>query len=79
MTPEFDICLGKEEKTELGLGETVVSDISKKLENSYCKLYFDHFFNSPTLLAKLFDKGIYCIGTVGTDRKNMAVMKKVTQ
>ena len=27
-------------------------------------------------MAKLFDKGIYCIGTVRIDRKNMAVMKK---
>ena len=27
-------------------------------------------------MAKLFDKEIYCIGTVRTDRKNMAVMKK---
>ena len=27
-------------------------------------------------MAKLFDKRIYCLGTVRTDRKNMAVMKK---
>ena len=27
-------------------------------------------------MAKLFGKGIYCIGTVRTDKKNMAVMKK---
>ena len=39
-------------------------------------LYFDNFFNSPILVAKLFNKGIYCLGTVGSDRKNMAVMKK---
>ena len=39
-------------------------------------LYFDNFFNSPTLVEKLFDKGIYCLGTVRSDRKNMAVMKK---
>ena len=74
---EFDFYLGKKkEKTELGLGETIVLDISKKLENSYCKLYLNNFFNSPALVAKLFDKGIYCISTVRTDRKNMAVMKK---
>ena len=73
---KFDLYLGKKEKTELGLGETVVLDISKKLENSYCKLYFDNLFNSPALVAKLFVKGIYCIGTVRTDKKNMAVMKK---
>ena len=48
----------------------------QKVRSSYYKLYFDNFFNSPTLEAKLFDKGIYCIGTVRTDRRNMAVMKK---
>ena len=42
----------------------------------YCKLYFDNVFSSPCLLAKLFDKGIYCIGTDRTDRKNIVVMKK---
>ena len=63
-------------KTELGLGETAVLDIPKKLENLYRKQYFDNFFNFPASVAKLFDKGIYCIGTVRTDRKNMAVMKK---
>ena len=41
---KFDFYLGEKEKTELGLGETVVLHISKKLENSYCKLYVDNFF-----------------------------------
>ena len=27
-------------------------------------------------MVKLFDKGIYCIGTVRTDRNNIAVMEK---
>ena len=27
-------------------------------------------------MAKLFDKGIYCIDRVRTDRKNIVVMKK---
>ena len=39
-------------------------------------LYFHNFFNSPTLVEKLFDRGIYCYGTVSSDRKNMAIMKK---
>ena len=39
-------------------------------------LYFDNFFNSPTLVDKLFDRGIYCLGTVRSDRKYMAIMKK---
>ena len=51
-------------------------DLSKKLENTHCMLYFDSFFNSPTLVEKPFDKGICCLGTVPSDPKNMAVMKK---
>ena len=39
-------------------------------------LYFDNFFNSPTLVEKHFDRGIYCLGTVQSDWKNMAIMKK---
>ena len=39
-------------------------------------LYFDNFFNSPTLFEKHFDKGKYWLGTVRSDQKNMAVMKK---
>ena len=31
---EFDLYLGKKEKTKLGLGETVVLDLSEKLENN---------------------------------------------
>ena len=33
---EFDLYLDKKEKAELGLGETVVLDLSKKLENTLC-------------------------------------------
>ena len=69
-------CLGKKVKTELGLGETGFSDLSKKLKNTHCMLYFDNFSNSPTLVEKPFDRGIYCLGTVRSDRKNMAIMKK---
>ena len=54
---EFDLYLGKKEKTELGLGETVVLDLSKI--NTHCMLYFDDFFNLPTLVKKLFNTGIY--------------------
>ena len=39
-------------------------------------LYFDNFFNYPTLVEELFDRRIYCLGTVRSDQKNMAIMKK---
>ena len=70
---EFDLYLRKKEKTELGLGKTVVWDLSKKLENKHCMLYFDNFLNSSTLIEKLFVKEIYYLGTVRSDRKNMKI------
>ena len=36
---EFDLYLGKKKKKELELGETVVLDLFKKLENTHCMLY----------------------------------------
>ena len=73
---EFDLYLGKKEKTELGLGQTVVLGLSKKLENTHCMVYFDNFFKFSTLFEKLFDRAIYFFGTVRIDRKKMAIMKK---
>ena len=59
------LCAGWDgKKTKLGLGETAVLDLSKKLENTHCMLYFENFFNSPTLVEELFDRGMYCLGTV---------------
>ena len=39
-------------------------------------LYFDSLFDSPILVEKLFDRKIYCLGTVQNDWKNMAIVKK---
>ena len=46
----------------------------KDLEQSFCTVYFDNFFNSPKLIEKLFQKGIYGIGTGGANRKQMPKM-----
>ena len=73
---DFDLYLGKMEKTDFGLGETVVLDLSQKLQNTHCRLYIDNFFNSGTLVESLFNRRIYCLGTVRSDRKNMAIIKK---
>ena len=73
---EFDIYLSKNEKTELGLGKIAVLGLSKKLENTHFMLYCDNFFSSPTLFENLLDGRIHFLGTVGSDRKNMAIMKK---
>ena len=60
--------LGKKKETDCSLGENVAL-IPHNLWDAYCTLYFDNFFNSLTLMAKLFDDGIYGIGTVWSNRK----------
>ena len=39
-------------------------------------LYFDNSFNFLTLVEKLFDRRILCLGTVWSDQINIAIMKK---
>ena len=73
---QMDIYLGRKQTPEfnLGLGEEVVLQLTKDLERSFCTVYFDNFFNSPKLIEKLFQKGIYGIGTVRANRKQMSKM-----
>ena len=66
--------LGKKQETEYNLGEDVVLNLSHSLRDTYCTLYFDNFFKSPALIPKLFDDGIYGIGTV---RPNCKTMRKL--
>ena len=72
---EFDMYLGKKAKTEFGLGESVVLSLCQKLKDTYCYVFFDNFFTSPTLLLKLLEMGIYATGTVKANRKHMPAMK----
>ena len=45
--------------------------LSESLKQSYCELYFDHFFTSPWLVEKLLSQGVYGTGTVRASRKQM--------
>ena len=38
----FDLDLSTKENVEFWLGETFVFDLSKKLENTHCMLYFGY-------------------------------------
>ena len=49
--------------------------LSERLKNTFCTLYFDNVFNSPSLINKLFQNGLYVIGTVRSNRKQMPKMK----
>ena len=68
---EFDIYLGKKGNTEFGLGESVILSMCQKLKDTHCFVFFDNFFTSPALLVKLLEMGIYAIGTVRANRKNV--------
>ena len=54
---------------EHGLGEAMVLKLIEKIEHIGCQVYVDNFFNSPSLQMILLQKGIYCAGTVRTNRK----------
>ena len=72
----MDIYLGRKQTPvfNLGLWEEVVLQLTKNLERSFCTVYFDNFFNNPKLIEKLCQKGIYGIGTVRANRKEMPKM-----
>ena len=76
---EFDMYLGKKGNTEFGHGESVVLSLCKSLKDTNCYVYFDNFFTSPTLMAKLLENGIYGIGTVRANRKHMPTLKQDKQ
>ena len=57
---------------ELNLGSSVVL----VLKNTYCHMLLDNFFNSPTLIQKLHDNGLYDLCIACSDRINMPQMKK---
>ena len=60
----------------MNLGSSVVLDLSQVLKDTYCHVFFDNLFNSPTLIQKLHDNELYGLGTGRSDRINMSQMKK---
>ena len=71
---QLDLYLGKKEKTEENLGPSVVLKMTECLENSYCTVFFDNFFNSPSLITKLYDRGLCGVGATRKDRVGMPEM-----
>lgn len=68
---ECDIYTGRKSHTDVGLGESVVLQLSNSLSGLGCEIFFDNFFNSPTLQLKLLQKNIKACGTVRSNRKYM--------
>ena len=55
---EMDMYLGKKQQVVHSMGEGVVLQLSQKLNDTYRTLFFDNFFNSPSLVATLYQCGI---------------------
>ena len=72
----LELCQGKKEKRELSLGLIVVLDLCQVLKDTYCQVFFDNFFNSPSLIQKLHNNGLHGIGTARSDIINIPQMKK---
>ena len=61
---EFDIYSGRKETIEFGLDKSVVVQLTEKLNGSFCRIFFDNFFTSLSLLRQLTDNSLYGIGLV---------------
>ena len=68
---QFDLYLGKKEFVKHNLGELVVMELCKPLENANCAIFCDNFFASPLLVKNMRHKGLYVTGTICRDRKFM--------
>ena len=73
---QLELYKGRKEKREWNLGSSVVLNLYQVLKGTYCHMFFDNFFNSPTLIQKLHDNGPYGLGTAHSNRINMQQMKK---
>lgn len=69
---QFDLYTGKKgANSEMGLGESVVLQLTQSLKGLGCEMYFDNFFNSPRLQNLLSQRDIMACGTVRQNKKNM--------
>ena len=73
---QLELYQGRNKKRELNLDSSVVLDLCQVLKDIYCHVFLDNFFNSPTLIQKLHDTGLYGLGTGCSDRINMPQIKK---
>ena len=66
---EFKFYTGKKSNPELGLGESVVKDLTQSLAGTCCRIYMDNFFTTVNLFQDLFDIQILACGTIRVKRK----------
>ncbi|CAF1397289.1 unnamed protein product, partial [Rotaria sp. Silwood1] len=67
----FEIYTGKSVERQGPLGEHVVWSMTRGLSMKFHHIYFDNFFTSPFLVERLLEQGIYCTGTLRTNRRGI--------
>ena len=60
----------KGDKTEVGLGGSVVTRLTRDLVGKLYHIFMDIFFPSVSLYHQLLLENIYCMGTVRANRRN---------
>ena len=73
---KLDLYQGRKEKRELNLCLSVVLDLFQVMKDTCRHVFFDNFFNSPTLIQKLHDNGLYGLSTTRSDKINIPLIKK---
>ena len=72
---QFGLYLRKKESAEENLRPGVVLKMTESLQNSHCVIFFLYnFYNSPALVVKVYEKGLYGTDTAWNDRKGMPEM-----
>ena len=66
---KFHIYTARKETAEFGFGESVVPQSTRKLNGSFCCIFFGKIFISPSLLRKLTENLLNGIGVVQQNRK----------
>ena len=68
---ELECYMGRKgDKTEVGLGGSVVTRLTRDLVGKSYHIFMDSFFSSVPLYHRLLLENIYCTGTVRSNRRN---------
>ena len=67
---QFDVYSGRDGASEVGLGGSVVTRLSRDLVGKSHHLFMNNFFTSVSLYRNLLNNGIYATGTALAQRRN---------
>ena len=56
--------------TEVGLGGSVVTRLTRDLVGKSYHIFMDSFFSSVSLYKRVLAENIYCTGTLRSNRRN---------